>query len=68
MPGLEKGSAPSTSRGIANLDVSDRHYNELLTKETESYPRLAKKIDELIDRIKEAMTDVIPIEQVEVVG
>jgi len=53
---------------IASLDVSDRHYDELLTRATESYPNLAKKIDEFVERVKELMSDGVPIREVEVEG
>jgi len=53
---------------VASLDVSDRHYDELLSRATANYPRLVEKIDELINRIKDAMADGVPVQQVEVVN
>jgi len=52
----------------ASLDISDRHYDELLTRATESYSNLIKKIDEFVDMVKEMMADGIPLQQVEVEG
>jgi len=51
---------------IASLDVSDKHYDELLTRATESYQKLVKRIDEFVNRIKEAMSDGVPVSVIEV--
>jgi len=53
---------------VANLDVSDRHYDELLTRATESYHSVVKKIEGVIDNVLSVMADGIPVEKVEVVG
>jgi len=65
---LEKEVCAFFQSRTANLDVSDRHYDELLSKSTERYPRLVEKIDELINRIKDAMADGIPVTELEVEG
>jgi len=52
---------------IGSLDESDKHYDELLTRATKNYPKLVRRIDKFVDRIKKLMSDGVIVQQLEVV-